>query len=139
MGVEIIMKEIKFRQPIYENGKIVRWHYWGFKDGLYQLPINQHESYQFTGLKDNKRTKEYPEGQEIYEGDIVKFEKWSISKTETRYCKVIFSDGSFRLNGKSGYIGDIEISTWFIEDYKLKVKLEVIGNEFMNPELLEEV
>ena len=27
---------------------------------------------QFTGLHDCKRTKEYPEGQEIYEGDIVK-------------------------------------------------------------------
>ena len=27
---------------------------------------------QYTGLKDCKRTKEYPEGQEIYEGDILK-------------------------------------------------------------------
>lgn len=27
---------------------------------------------QYTGLKDKKRTEEYPEGQEIYEGDIVR-------------------------------------------------------------------
>jgi len=26
---------------------------------------------QYTGLKDSKRTEEYPEGQEIYEGDII--------------------------------------------------------------------
>ena len=29
---------------------------------------------QYTGLKDKKRTKEYPEGQEIYEGDVYKVE-----------------------------------------------------------------
>ena len=28
---------------------------------------------QYTGLKDSKRTKEYPEGQDIYEGDIFKY------------------------------------------------------------------
>ena len=28
---------------------------------------------QYIGLKDCKRTKEYPEGQEIYEGDIIRF------------------------------------------------------------------
>ena len=30
-----------------------------------------YEIMQYTGVKDNKRTEEYPEGQEIYEGDIV--------------------------------------------------------------------
>lgn len=59
------MREIKFRQPVWDNGKITGWHYWGFKDGLYQPPINQHESYQFTNLKDRN-------GTEIYEGDICK-------------------------------------------------------------------
>lgn len=61
-------REIKFRQPVWENGKIVRWYYWGFKDGRYQHPINQHTSNEFTGLFDTN-------GKEIYEDDIV---EWSI-------------------------------------------------------------
>ncbi len=61
-------REIKFRQPVWENGKIIRWHYWGFKDGLYQHPINQHTSNEFTGLFDKN-------GKEIYENDII---EWSI-------------------------------------------------------------
>lgn len=44
----------------------------------------QHSGYKVswsTGLKDKTRTKEYPEGQEIYEGDIVKW-KNQIAKEE---------------------------------------------------------
>ena len=47
-------------------------------------PKSSHETYiityperfelmQYTGLKDCKRTEKYPEGQEIYEGDIVQY------------------------------------------------------------------
>jgi hypothetical protein len=31
----------------------------------------QYEIMQYTGLKDKKRTEQFPEGQEIYEGDIL--------------------------------------------------------------------
>jgi len=44
---------------------------------------------QFTGLRDNKRTAEFPGGQEIFEGDIVKRKKDKIVRV------VIFKDGSF--------------------------------------------
>jgi len=36
------------------------------------IPIIPETVGQFTGLKDKKRTKEYPEGQEIYKGDTLK-------------------------------------------------------------------
>ena len=65
------MKEIKFRQLI--NGK---WHYWGFlgDNNTFTGPASLTENnYQYTGLKDNKRTKKYPKGQEIYEGDNIIF------------------------------------------------------------------
>ena len=68
------MRTIKYRQPLFHNGKFNCWYYWGFIDGGFTSPQNfQSESQEFTGLLDSKRTKEYPEGQEIYEGDIVEW------------------------------------------------------------------
>ena len=80
---EIRMKEMKFRAWDIEantyveigfdfridgNGNIYR-RVWGETvwDRTTNLILEQ-----FTGLKDKKRTKEYPEGQEIYEGDKCK-------------------------------------------------------------------
>ena len=48
---------------------------------------------QFSGLRDNKRTAEFPEGQEIYEGDICSFMLAGVKRIE---C-VHFGDGSFVL------------------------------------------
>jgi len=44
---------------------------WQFFKELENRGIRHWEVEQFTGLKDKKRTKEYPEGQEIYDGDVV--------------------------------------------------------------------
>lgn len=79
------MRELKFRvwvdeynEDIEVVGKeMIYCDKMGFKENTYNLseffeltelgdPIMQ-----YTGLKDKKRTKEFPEGQEIYEGDIV--------------------------------------------------------------------
>ena len=65
------MREIKFRQPIYINGKFTKWHYWGFteRDHSFIGPATgdgRMDNFQFTGLTDS-------EGVEIYDGDIVEF------------------------------------------------------------------
>jgi len=121
------MREIKFRA----------WH----KDGemFYKVPLNsvgQHARYgedavlmQYTGLHDKKRTEEYPEGQEIYEGDIVRS-----AHPNVKLLKVGFQDGGFV---------DIPIDQDFRDnplrlcpDNSLLWDCEVIGNTHENPELL---
>jgi uncharacterized phage protein (TIGR01671 family) len=77
------MREIKFRAKV--DGKVVYSD--GFMkhpngtiiviidimdEGFKTCPIDEGTLEQFTGLKDNKRTKEFPNGQDIYEGDTVR-------------------------------------------------------------------
>lgn len=88
---------------------------------------------QFTGLRDSKRTEEYPNGQEIYEGDYLRCKKY-IGGNFVEYCYelgyVEFIHGAFGLHRKQGFYRPFK--DW-LEDYEL----EVIGNIYENPELLE--
>ena len=85
------------------------------------------EEEQYTGLNDSKRTPEFPEGQEIYEGDIV-------VKDGKRYV-IRYSIHSFDLacstddwpKRKDGY--SYLATSWS--------DIKVIGNIHDNPELLE--
>lgn len=129
-------REIKFRAWDKENKKMLQWanHYVShFGSYFIESGIGKDfrisTSYdfilmQFTGLKDNKRTKEYQDGQEIFEGDVVCYED------ENFYIE--FSDATFwcifitKSNEKKTYnLGG------FSEE------VEIIGNIYSNPELLK--
>lgn len=74
---------------------------------------------QFTGLRDCKRTEEYPEGQKIFEGDIIKYITFDCIAT------VVYSAPHFGGLDEDGLhaIGGYEV--------------EVIGNIHENPKLLK--
>lgn len=83
---------------------------------------------QFAGLFDKKRTKQYPNGQPIYEGDIVYFYigdkypgKGIVAYWKDRFCIV---DGL-----------DVENSAVYFSIYG-RPRTRVIGNIHDNPELL---
>jgi len=95
---------------------------------------------EFTGLHDCKQTKEYPEGQEIYDGDICKVTNVGIIDSEdpNPYLRVIKWDENrggfyhFRVDGKEGGSG------WSFINSTVGKYYEVIGNIHSRPELLEE-
>lgn len=89
------------------------------------------ELMQFTGLRDSKRTAEYPEGQEIYEGDIVRDISESIYSREPNIFigSIDWDDVNltYRIQRKNGNF----IYLCEADDY------EVVGNIHDNPTLLE--
>lgn len=63
-------------------------------DGLYA----NYELMTYSGMNDSKRTDEFPQGQEVYEGDIIKDFKGNT-------YKVIFFNGMFLAEAPSEVIG----------------------------------
>ena len=116
------MREIKFRA--YKKGSIDPMVYftpmdmseWGFdKIQSYFHEFNGVNIMQYTGLKDQKRTEEYPEGQEIYKGDLV-VDRY----TKVGYYPVVFLNGGFKVKGTPR--GDIALG------YLVSEGTEVVGN-----------
>jgi hypothetical protein len=81
------------------------------------------ELMQFTGMKDFKRTAEYPEGQPIFEGDIV--EVYTDYNQETHTSMVQAKDGAFCAG---------LLPLWHLA--RNKSSINVIGNIYQNPEAL---
>jgi hypothetical protein len=77
---------------------------------------------QYTGLKDNKRTPEYPEGQEIYEGDIVRIKGAYFKKTIAENF-VIEYDESRAWFGVVDALHTVSLNTFNCEE-----DVEVIGD-----------
>lgn len=124
------MREIKFRawndksKEIFDVDVLainpVMWDSGGTGVSLaYQPHI---EIMQYTGLRDSKRTKEYPNGQEIYEGDIVR-------------CY-----GGAYFNGIYEYDYVVEVrDIRGLNEIIYSENVEILGNKYENPELLEEL
>jgi len=138
------MREIKFRAWHKKQKKMVivlaitfstnYLHYaydntWNLKYGKsYWSDISNFEIMQFTGLYDIH-------GKEIYEGDIVRYKvATGVDRQEKRFDYKIgfveFRDGAFYPRPLEDTCGDI----WY--DFYVW-DLEVIGNIYENPELLE--
>ncbi|WP_040194772.1 YopX family protein [Clostridium culturomicium] len=131
------MREIKFRvwdiinKRILNYGEIMHLPMWEVFPGTpEQRAFNV---MQYTGLKDKH-------GKEIYEGDVVKYTlKSYYNKTVTEMIPVTW--GSYSDGGE--YVDNVEC--WMIRykslsdicDNKYNQSVEVIGNIYENPELLE--
>ena len=101
--------------------KISHWEY-GVSN---YFPLDDVELMQSTGLKDNN-------GVEIFEGDVVKVSNHPFQKKED--SAGIEIDGNYLINWSEHSL------TWLAGDlllYQLKPYIEVIGNRFENPELVE--
>lgn len=134
------MREIKFRQPIIVKGRFESWHYWGFtKNGFVSPEMGfstienaRKRSQQYTNLKDKKRTKEYPEGQEMYEGDILtslyKFDGCK-GLYEVVWCVGGFRPRRYKIHQQTG----VTITMSDLE------RCEILGNIHQHPHLLKEI
>jgi len=92
---------------------------------------------QFTGLKDNKRTKDFPEGQEIYEGDIYMDKDGNIGQ-------IFFCYGAFTMGKDKPWSDPMGWDMYSDKEYYKvgqhhpeKYQIEVIGNLHENPELIK--
>ena len=135
------MREILFRGKKESTGDWVFGdlrHYRSGKVGIhsdvlrYTLLVDPETVGQYTGLRDCKHTAEYPEGQKIFEGDIIQipddYDEYGHNAGEI--YEIYFCCGGFRLKPKHSE----ERGYWLADDRTV----EVIGNIHDNPELLKE-
>lgn len=127
------MEIIKFRQPRFNrDGTFNHWHYWGWmSEGVFIGPLSMGQDVkgeygqQNTGLKDKN-------GKEIYEGDVVKYEKGE----ESGKAEIKDFNGSlvfWWLEQKTSWPSMCD-STYY---FGYAGALEIIGNIYENPELID--
>lgn len=147
MTKQIKNREIKFRAwDIMNRIMIPSFEIWQINqddslrtyiDGYGKVSPNSLNLMQYTGLKDKKRTKEYPEGQEIYEGDILKYvgSKCTECGTHNMYPNhslyIITWD-----NKHTGFDCETQKKDNYMDSSIWHTDMEVIGNIYENGDLL---
>lgn len=139
-------REIKFRvydkdnKTISQNGSVYNW--WLDDKKRYELM-------QFTGLLDKN-------GKEIYEGDVIVYPDtysdyvdvgvggYGVKVAETEensFAEVLFQEGTFGLlcpKGSETLGKGFHSFWWIVNEYGFELsELEVIGNIYENPDILE--
>lgn len=94
----------------------------------------------FTGLRDNKRTKEFPNGQAIYEGDIIPYHF-------NEKILGIIKYGEYKNICDDVHGGNVGFYVYFIDEFHRNITRKdlaywakishVIGNVYENSDLLE--
>lgn len=128
------MKEIKFRQPIFnEDGSFRFWNYWAYIDGLFIHPEGNNDSYQYIGVKFKDA--------EVYEGDII---RWMAEDGDCFKGVLVFEEPDSESHFLSGFCvaNPIDITDEVLdEDGGINVggwngEPQIIGNIVENPELI---
>lgn len=142
------MRDIKFRVWDTNNKEMLEVQELDYQNSYNGQPMVRTTMYndhfdtedmilmQYTGLKDEN-------GKEIYEGDIIEFSydtftgnfDTKIGKGTIEFISGAFYIKPFEIEGKK--IKDIENGEWFLLYSVNEDTLEVIGNIYDNPELLE--
>lgn len=135
------MRKVKFRAwdiedltMVYQNNEEYLIGYDGvdlylakegyFGGDLEWSTVEKAEFMQYTGLNDKN-------SKEIYEGDIVNWDKWDGHNLEKEKLKIIW------IREEAGFYGiGINDKTRIISLINSRVGLEVIGNIYENPELI---
>lgn len=141
------LREIKFRGKRVDSGEWVEGFYvnYGFTgeqkphiiptyaSALYAFEVIPETVGEFTGIRDSKRTEEYPEGQDIYEGDNVTYPDANLLHHDT-----FTGVGTVEYDEESMCFYFTDRETVKMDEICINIEVEVIGNIHDNPELMKE-
>ena len=158
MRDSLMNREIKFRGKSVKSGKWVYGSYIHFvsnnpqwlieshdilpKHSLTEFPVIPETVGEFTGLKDKERSRFFPHGKDIYEGDILvewfggKRLEWSTWRVVIENC----TSGRYCCVPKNHVVEDHVFKPFFCADdneWEDMDRLEVIGNVHQHVEILK--